>query len=148
MKKVFSIGLVSLFLIGCDKTVTKEMLVGDWKCEAIEYKSTWDGNNFGEFRIDEKSESLVTFKYKNNSFYVRKQDGRGWHEANDFLDEFTNETKTFEGDDYIAKSTKTLRKINDNKFLVIEEYENIQKYDKDSSSNKKDKTEVTCNRIK
>ena len=148
MKKVFSIGLVSLFLVGCDKTVTKEMLVGDWKCEAIEYKSTWDGNNFGEFTINGTHEASIKYKNKNNSLYVRKQDDRGWHEANDLLDKYTNETKTFEGDDYIAKSTKTLRKINDNKFLVFEEYENIQKYDKDSSSNKKDKTEVTCNRIK
>lgn len=148
MKKVFSIGLVSLFLIGCDKTVTKEMLEGDWKCEAIEYKSTWDGNNFGEFTINGTHEASIKYKNKNNSLYVRKQDDRGWHEANDFPDKYTNETKTFEGDDYIAKSTKTLRKINDNKFLVIEEYENIQKYDKDSSSNKKDKTEVTCTRIK
>ena len=148
MKKVFSIGLVSLFLIGCDKTVTKEMLVGDWKCEAIEYKSTWDGNNFGEFTINGTHEASIKYKNKNNSLYVRKQDDRGWHEANDLLDKYTNETKTFEGDDYIAKSTKTLRKINDNKFLVIEEYENIQKYDKDSSSNKKDKTEDTSTIIK
>ena len=148
MKKVFSIGLVSLFLIGCDKTVTKEMLVGDWKCEAIEYKSTWDGNNFGEFTINGTHEISIKFKNKNNSFYVQKQDDNKWREANDFLDEFTNETKTFEGDDSIAKSTKSLRKINDNKFLIIEERENIEKYDKDSFNNRKNKIEVTCNRIK
>ena len=31
MKKIFWIGLMSLFLVGCNKTVTNEMLIGNWE---------------------------------------------------------------------------------------------------------------------
>jgi len=50
MKKIFLIGLMSLFLVGCNKTVTNEMLIGNWECNFIDYKSTWDKNKLGELK--------------------------------------------------------------------------------------------------
>lgn len=114
MKKIFLVGLISLFLSGCDKTVSDEvvsdkMFIGDWKCNYIDYKSIWDGNNFGEYKIDEKFEVLVTFKYENNSLYSKITNKDEWTKRS-LVEEYNNKTIQDEDGFLKMKVTKSLKK--------------------------------------
>lgn len=152
MKKIFLVGLISLFLSGCDKTVSDEvvsdeMFIGDWKCNYIDYKSIWDGNNFGEYKIDEKFEVLVTFKYENNSLYSKITNKDEWTKRS-LVEEYNNKTIQDEDGFLKMKVTKSLKKVSDDKFITTDECEFISKDEEYDSFNRKFKNEITCTRIR
>ena len=152
MKKIFLVGLISLFLSGCDKTVSDEvvsdeMFIGDWKCNYIDYISIWDGNNFGEYKIDEKFEVLVTFKYENNSLYSKITNKDEWTKRS-LVEEYNNKTIQDEDGFLKMKVTKSLKKVSDDKFITTDECEFISKDEEYDSFNRKFKNEITCTRIR
>jgi len=152
MKKIFLVGLISLFLSGCDKTVSDEvvsdkMFIGDWKCNYIDYKSIWDGNNFGEYKIDEKFEVLVTFKYENNSLYSKITNKDEWTKRS-LVEEYNNKTIQDESRFLKMKVTKLLKKVSDDKFITTDECEFTSKDEEYDSYNRKFKNEITCTRIR
>ena len=152
MKKIFLVGLISLFLSGCDKTVSDEvvsdeMFIGDWKCNYIDYKSIWDGNNFGEYKIDEKFEVLVTFKYENKSLYSKITNKDEWTKRS-LVEEYNNKTIQDESRFLKMKVTKLLKKVSDDKFVTTDECEFISKDEEYDSFNRKFKNEITCTRIR
>ena len=152
MKKIFLVGLISLFLSGCDKTVSDEvvsdeMFIGDWKCNYIDYISIWDGNNFGEYKIDEKFEVLVTFKYENNSLYSKITNKDEWTKRS-LVEEYNNKTIQDESRFLKMKVTKLLKKVSDDKFITTDECEFISKDEEYDSFNRKFKNEITCTRIR
>ena len=100
MKKIALLGLVCIAFSGCadDKVVSDEMVIGDWKCENIDYESTWDKNSFGEFKkASEKQIKFLSFKYENNSLYSKALEKEEW-EAGSLVEEYNN--KTTQEEDY------------------------------------------------
>lgn len=149
MKKIL-LSLICLSLFGCsdDKVVSDEMFIGDWKCEVIDYKSTWDKNSFGEFKkTNEKQTRLLSLKYENNTLYLKASEKEEW-EAGSLVEEYNNKTTLEEDDFLIDKITKSLKKISNNKFIITYQSEIIVKDDKYNSHNRKLKNEATCTRIK
>jgi len=150
MKRIALLGLVCFALSGCgdDKVISDEMFAGDWKCEVIEYKSTWDKSSFGEFKpTTEKQIKLLSFKYENNSLYLKDSEKEDWN-AGSLVEEYNNKTTQEEDDFFIEKITKSLKKISNNKFITTYESEIIVKDEKYNSLNEKLKNEATCTRIK
>ena len=155
MKKIFWIGLISLFLSGCDKTVSdevvsNEMLIGNWECNIIDYESSWDKNKFGELKkIHEKKRKrvLVSFKYENNSLYSKTPDAENWEEDK-LIEEFNNKTIQQEDDFSTRKRTYSLKKVSDDKFIMAYELEQLAKVEKSNEVNRKVKNETICTRIK
>ena len=150
MKRIALLGLVCFALSGCgdDNAISDEMFIGDWKCEDIDYESTWDKNSFGEFKqASEKQTKLLSFKYENNSLYLKASEKEEW-QAGSLVEEYNNKTTTKEDDFLRDKTTKSLKKISNNKFIITYENEMIVKNEKYNSLNKKLKNEATCTRIK
>ena len=150
MKRIALLGLACFALYGCgdDKVISDEMFVGDWKCEVIDYKSMWDKSSFGEFQpTNEKQIKLLSFKYENNSLYLKTSEKEDW-KAGSLIEEYNNKTTQEEDDFLIDKITKSLKKISNNKFIITDESEIIVKDEKHNSLNKKLKNEATCTRIK
>ncbi|OTP97218.1 hypothetical protein B6D16_01070 [Gilliamella apicola] len=150
MKRIALLGLVCFALSGCgdDKVISDEMFAGDWKCEVIDYKSTWDKSSFGEFKpTNEKQIKLLSFKYENNSLYLKASEKEDW-KAGSLIEEYNNKTTQEEDDFLIDKITKSLKKISNNKFITTYESEIIVKDEKYNSLNEKLKNEATCTRIK
>ena len=150
MKRIVLLGLVCFALSGCgdDKVISDEMFAGDWKCEVIEYKSTWDKSSFGEFKpTTEKQIKLLSFKYENNSLYLKDSEKEDWN-AGSLVEEYNNKTTQEEDDFFIEKITKSLKKISNNKFITTYESEIFVKDEKYNSLNEKLKNEATCTRIK
>lgn len=150
MKRIALLGLVCFALSGCgdDKVISDEMFAGDWKCEVIEYKSTWDKSSFGEFKpTTEKQIKLLSFKYENNSLYLKDSEKEDWN-AGSLVEEYNNKTTQEEDDFFIEKITKSLKKISNNKFITTYESEIFVKDEKYNSLNEKLKNEATCTRIK
>ncbi|MBI0030614.1 hypothetical protein H3S75_05155 [Gilliamella sp. B14384G15] len=150
MKRIALLGLVCFALSGCgdDKVISDEMFAGDWKCEVIDYKSTWDKSSFGEFKpTTEKQIKLLSFKYENNSLYLKDSEKEDWN-AGSLVEEYNNKTTQEEDDFFIEKITKSLKKISNNKFITTYESEIFVKDEKYNSLNEKLKNEATCTRIK
>ena len=155
MKKIFWIGLISLFLSGCDKTVSdevvsNEMLIGNWECNIIDYESSWDKNKFGELKKiheNKRNRVLVSFKYENNSLYSKTPDAENW-EKERLIEKYNNKTIQQEDDFSTRKRTYSLKKVSDDKFIMTYEFEQLVKDEKDSKVNSKVKNETICTRIK
>ena len=148
MKKIFLIGLMSLFLVSCNKTVTNEMLIGNWECNFINYGSIWDKNKLGELkRFGKETKLLLSFKYEEYTLYSKNQITGKWEKVN-LIEEYNN--KTIQNEDKIAiyKITNSIKKVSDDKFIITKELETIAKQEKYNSYNSKLKNETVCTRIK
>lgn len=148
MKKIFWIGLISLFLVGCNKTVTNEMLIGNWECNFINYGSIWGKNKLGEFKkIGNKTKLLLSFKYEDNTLYSKNPITGKWEKGN-LIEEYNN--KTIQNEDKIAiyKITNSIKKVSDDEFIMTNELETIAKEEKYNPYNSKLKNETICTRIK
>ena len=148
MKKIFLIGLMSLFLVGCNKTVTNEMLIGNWECNFIDYKSTWDKNKLGKLKkIGEGTRVLLSFKYEDNTLYAKNPNTGEWEKGN-LVKEYNSKTSQQEDDLAIYKTTSSIKKISNDKFIMTYEFETITKLEKHNIYNRKLKNEAICTRIK
>ena len=148
MKKIFWIGLMSLFLVGCNKTVTNEMLIGNWEWNFIDYESTWDKNKLGEFKkIGKGTRVLLSFKYEDNILYSKNPNTGEWEKGN-LVKEYNSKTSQQEDDLAIYKTTSSINKVSDDEFIMTNELETIAKEEKYNSYNSKLKNETVCTRIK
>lgn len=148
MKKIFLIGLIGLFLVGCNKTVTNEMLIGNWECNYIDYESTWDKNKLGEFKkIGKGTRVLLSFKYEDNTLYAKNPNTGEWEKGN-LVKEYNSKTSQQENDLAIYKTTSSIKKVSDDEFIMTYEFETIAKLEKHNLYNSKLKNEAICTRIK
>lgn len=147
MKRIALISLVSLALFGCgDNKVTKEYLVGDWRCnwESFERKDSGREESYGD--VKDKYEYIQTFKMVDGKLNQLLDDGK--LEFYDF--DYMNNNPTHEILDERSKfiSQQKFEKINDDQYRYVIESEVKKNSNTTNVIDSRDKEVTTCTRIK
>ena len=90
---------------------------------------------------------LLSFKYEYNTLYAMNQNTVEWEKGN-LVKEYNSKTSQQEDDLAIYKTTSSIKKISNDKFIMTYEFETITKLEKHNIYNRKLKNEATCTRIK
>jgi hypothetical protein len=147
MKKLVIIGLVGLSLSGCsDDKVTKEYLVGDWRCnwESFERMDSGRKESYG-IAID-KDEYIRTFKIISGKLYnVYGKDEKDFYDV-----DYINNNPTYEilNNDSVFTGTRKLEKINEDQYQFIIESEFKKKSNMSNIIDIRSKEITNCTRIK
>ena len=145
MKKIALLGLVCFALSGCgDDKVTKEYLVGDWRCVDNEYKSRNSGTNQDFGNSLSSFEDTLTFRIINNELYKIGKD-----KENNFIDlSKLNSVKDEISENYKTHIVNTIKVIDKNRFKkeFITEIKDIN--NNTNIIDLRTKLETTCIRIK
>ncbi|OCG58707.1 hypothetical protein [Gilliamella sp. GillExp13] len=143
MKKLVIIGLVSLALFGCgEDKITKEYLVGKWKCDLTSYRAKIQNGKFTEYVKDDINISFTEeYKIENEKLHVFDEENNNWKES-DVIDEYSWKRKSHEQEDVNYISTNSIKKESQNKFTITEEHIATHK------NNYKTKVVATCTRMK
>ena len=152
MKKIALLGLIGFILTGCgDDKVTKEYLVGDWRCDLVSYRAKIQNGKFAEYVKDDINISLTEeYKIENEKLYIFDEKNNNWKES-DVIDEYSGKLKSHEQEDVNYSFTSSIKKESQNKFTKTEEHIVTYKNNELNQANKKNykiKAEATCTRIK
>ena len=148
MKRIVLLGLIGFILTGCgDDKVTKEYLVGDWRCNGIRYKSIMEDGKFSEYMKNGNINFNLSFKLDNNELYKLNDDSKEWN-LNDFIDKYTGEVLFEELEGAKLKFKGTAEKVSDNEFKVDDEYIMTRNDTRYNYLDDKVKTTSVCIRIK
>ena len=148
MKRIALLGLIGFILTGCgDDKVTKEYLVGDWRCNGIRYKSIMEDGKFSEYMKNGNINFNLSFKLDNNELYKLNDDSKEWN-LNDFIDKYTGEVLFEELEGAKLKFKGTTEKVSDNEFKVDDEYIMTRNDTRYNYLDDKVKTTSVCIRIK
>lgn len=151
MKKISLLGLIGFVLTGCgDDKVTKEYLVGKWKCDLTSYRIKFQNEKFVDYVKDGLNVSLTEeYKIENEKLYVFDEENNNWTES-DVIDEYSGKLKLHEQEDVNHSFTHTIKKESQNKFTKTEEQIATHKNNELNQDNKKNykiNAVATCNRI-
>lgn len=145
MKKFVLISLVSIALTGCgEDKITKEYLVGDWRCTRNEYWRHDSGANEDMGDPVSSIEDTRTFRIINNELYLISED-----DGNVLMDlSKANADKDEISETYRTHIKNLIKVINKDTFKSI-----ITKDNKDINNDTNiidisTKIETTCTRIK
>jgi hypothetical protein len=145
MKKLVIIGLVGLSLSGCsDDKVTKEYLVGDWRCIDNQYQRHNVGANEDLGDPVSSLEDLRTFRIINNELYQINKETE-----NTLIDlSKIDSTEDEISDAYKTHTVNTIKAIDKDTFKYITTID-IKNIDNDTNIiNLRTKLEGICTRIK
>ena len=145
MKKIALLGLIGFILTGCgDDKVTKEYLVGDWRCKDNQYQRHNVGVNENLGDPVSSIEDTTTFRIINNELYQISKDGGNilidLSKADLSKDEISDTYKT-----HIVNTIKTIDK-DTFKTVLITEIKNIN--NDTNIIDLRTKLETVCTRIK
>lgn len=143
MKRILIVSLVSLALFGCgEDKVTKEYLVGKWRCDLTSYRAKIQNGKFAEYVKDDINISFTDeYKIENEKLYIFDEENNNWKES-DVIDEYSGKLKSYEQEDVNYSSTNSIKKESQDKFTITEEHIATHK------NNYKTKVVETCTRIK
>lgn len=147
MKRIALISLVSLTLFGCgDNKVTKEYLVGDWRCNWESFERTNSGReeNYGD-AVD-KSEYIRTYKIIDGKLY-HIYDGDK-QELYDIDQIYNNPTHEILNDDSAFTGQQKFEKLNNDEYRYIIESEFKKNSNTTNVIDIRSKEVTTCTRIK
>ncbi|OTP86955.1 hypothetical protein B5S42_11815 [Gilliamella apicola] len=144
MKKIILVGLIGVVLSGCgEKKVTKEMLVGDWKCTRTEQEADWKNGLFQDYSTPvNQGKWLIVYTKENDDLFLRLSisDRKRKLDFNALNEEFSHTS-----DDEKITSNNKLEYISDDEFKSTSE---ISMTFADSQYNRKIKTLMHCTRLK
>ncbi|OCG31330.1 hypothetical protein A9G45_00430 [Gilliamella sp. HK2] len=145
MKKLVIIGLVSLALFGCgEDKITKEFLVGDWRCKDNQYQRHNVGANEDLGDPVSSIEDTTTFRIINNELYqISKKT------ENTLIDlSKIDSTEDEVSDTYKTHIVNTIKAIDKDTFktVLITEIKDIN--NDTNIINFRTKLETVCTRIK
>ena len=145
MKRIVLLGLIGFILTGCgDDKVTKEYLVGDWRCKDNQYQRHNVGVNENLGDPVSSIEDTTTFRIINNELYQISKDGGNilidLSKADLSKDEISDTYKT-----HIVNTIKTIDK-DTFKTVLITEIKNIN--NDTNIIDLRTKLETVCTRIK
>lgn len=145
MKKITLLGLIGFILTGCgDDKVTKEYLVGDWRCKDNQYQRHNVGVNEDLGDPISSIEDTATFKIIDNELYhINKEHG------NTLVDLNKNDITEDEiSDTYKTRIFNTIKAIDKDTFktVLITEIKNIN--NDTNIIDLRTKLETVCTRIK
>ncbi len=147
MKRIELLGLVCFALSGCgyDK-VTKEYLVGDWRCnwESFERMDSGEEESYGD-AID-SDEYIRTFKIVDDQLYIALKDGE--LELYDIDKIYNNPTHEFIEEDHTFSGTQKLEKISNDKYQFIIASDFKMNSNKTNVIDIRNKEVTVCTRIK
>ena len=145
MKKIALLGLIGFILTGCgDDKVTKEYLVGDWRCKDNQYQRHNVGVNEDLGDPVSSIEDTTTFRIINNELYQISKD-RG----NILIDLSKADLSKDEiSDTYKTHIVNTIKAIDKDTFktVLITEIKNIN--NDTNIIDLRTKLETVCTRIK
>lgn len=145
MKKIVLISLVSIALTGCgEDKVTKEYLVGDWRCTDNQYQRYNVGANEDLGEPVSSFEGIEKFRMIDNELYQISEDRENTlinlSKMNSEEDEIS--------DTYKTRTFNTMKAIDNNTFKNIAIIE-IKDINNDTNIiDLRTKIETTCTRIK
>lgn len=145
MKKIALLGLIGFALTGCgDDKVTKEYLVGDWRCKDNQYQRHNVGVNEDLGDPVSLIEDSVTFRIIDNELYrINKEHGNTLVDLNK-----NNITEDEISDTYKTRIFNTIKAIDKDTFKSITTID-IKEIDNDTNIiDLRTKLEGFCTRIK
>ena len=147
MKRIVLLGLVCFALSGCgDDKVTKEYLVGDWRCnwESFERMNSGREESYGDAK--DKYEYITTFKMVDDKLYTVLDNGGV--ELYDIDKIYNNPTHEFIEEDYTFSGTQKLEKISNDKYQFVIASDFKKKSNKTNVIDIRSKEITVCTRIK
>lgn len=145
MKRILIISLVSLALFGCgEDKITKEYLVGDWRCKDNQYQRQNSGANEDFGSSVSSIEDTTTFRIINNELYQISKD-----KGNILIDLSKADLSKDEiSDAYKTHIVNTIKAIDKDTFktVLITEIKNIN--NDTNIIDLRTKLETVCTRIK
>jgi hypothetical protein len=145
MKRILIISLVSLALFGCgEDKITKEYLVGDWRCMDDQYQRHNVGANEDLGDPVSSLEDIRTFRIINNELYQINKETE-----NTLIDlSKIDSTEDEISDAYKTHTVNTIKAIDKDTFKYITTID-IKNIDNDTNIiNLRTKLEGICTRIK
>ena len=146
MKKIALLGLIGFVLTGCDDKVTKEYLVGDWRCnwESFERMNSGREESYGDAK--DKYEYIQTFKIVDGKLNQVFDDGNLEFYNFDYM----NNNPTHEILDEHSKfiSQQKFEKINDDQYRYVIASEFKKNSNTTNVIDIRSKEVTTCTRIK
>lgn len=147
MKRIVLLGLACFALCGCgDDKVTKEYLVGDWRCnwESFERMDSGREESYGE-AID-RAEYIRTLKIVDDKLYTVLDNGE--LELYDIDKIYNNPTHEFLEKDHTFSGTQKLEKINNDKYQFVIASDFKKNSNKTNVIDIRNKEVTICSRIK
>ena len=136
-----------LLLFGCgDDKVTKEYLVGDWRCNWQSFERMDSGREESSGNVIDKNEYITTFNMVDDKLYTVLNNGK--LRLYDIDKIYKNPTHEFLEKDHTFSGTQKLEKINNDKYQFVI----ASKFKKNSNTTNiidiRSKEVTTCTRIK
>lgn len=147
MKRIVLLGLVCFALSGCgDDKVTKEYLVGDWRCnwESFERMNSGREESYGDAK--DKYEYIQTFKMVNGKLNQVLDDGKLEFYNFDYMN--NNPTHEILNDDSTFTGQQKFEKINDDQYRYVIASEFKKNSNTTNIIDIRSKEVTTCTRIK
>jgi len=120
VKKIILVGLIGVVLSGCgEKKVTKEMLVGDWKCTRTEQEADWKNGLFQDYSTPvNQGIALIVYIKENDDLFLKLSDSDRKRKLyfKTINEEFSNTS-----DDRKITSNNKLEYISDDEFKLTSE---------------------------
>lgn len=147
MKKVLLLCLVSFTLFGCDDNkVTKEYLVGDWRCNWTSFERMDSGREESYGDAIDRDEFIRTLKIIDGKVYTVLDNEK--LELYDIDKIYNNSTHEISNNGYTFSGWQKLEKINDDKYQYIISSEFKKDTNKTNVIDIRSKDETICTRIK
>lgn len=149
MKRLVLIGLVSLFLYGCgEDKVTKEYLVGDWRCNSESFERMNSGREESYGDAVESGEYIETLKIVEDKLYQVSDDGKLVFYNFDYM----NNNPTFkilnEDTNTTITGKRIFKKINNDQYQFVFTSEFKKNSNTTNIIDTRIKEVTTCTRIK
>lgn len=147
MKKIALFGLIGFILTGCgDDKVTKEYLVGDWRCnwESFERMDSGREESYGDAK--DKYEYIRTYKIIDGKLYhVYDGDKQELYDVDKIN---SNPTHEILNDDSAFTGQQKLEKINDDQYRYVIASEFKKNSNTTNIIDIRSKEVTSCTRIK
>ena len=147
MKRIALLGLACFALSGCgDDKVTKEYLVGDWRCnwESFERMNSGREESYGD-AID-RDEYIRTLKIVDDKLYTVLKDGKlGLYDIDKI---YNNPTHEIIEEDHTFSGTQKLEKISNDKYQFVIASDFKMNSNKTNVIDIRSKEVTVCTRIK